>query len=122
MDKKKILVVDDEVAIGDILRINLEKEGYAVAVATDGEEGIAAYLQFKPDVVTMDITMPNMNGIESLKEILRMDRKAKIVMISAAGQQKRIIEAIKLGAKRFITKPFEEEDVISCMDSLIKEM
>ena len=69
----------------------------------------------------MDITMPNMNGMESLKEILAMDKNAMVVMISAAGQQKKIIEAIKLGAKRFITKPFEEEDVVSCMDSLLKE-
>ena len=121
--KGTVVIIDDSKLSRKVLRKMLEDEGYAViAEATDGEEGIAAYLQFKPDVVTMDITMPNMNGIESLKEILRMDRKAKIVMISAAGQQKKIIEAIKLGAKRFITKPFEEEDVISCMDSLIKEM
>ena len=119
--KGTVVVVDDSKLSRKVLRNLLEEEGYAViAEATDGEEGIAAYLQYRPDVVTMDITMPNMNGIESLKEILSMDKKAKVVMISAAGQQKKIIEAIKLGAKRFITKPFEKEDVISCMDSVLK--
>ena len=121
--KGTVVVVDDSKLSRKVLRNMLEDAGYAViAEATDGEEGIAAYLQYKPDVVTMDITMPNMNGMESLQEILRMDRKAKVVMISAAGQQKKIIEAIKLGAKRFITKPFEKEDVLTCMDSLLKEM
>lgn len=120
--KGTVVVVDDSKLSRKVLRNMLEDAGYAViAEATDGEEGIAAYLQYKPDVVTMDITMPNMNGMESLQEILRMDRKAKVVMISAAGQQKKIIEAIKLGAKRFITKPFEKEDVLTCMDSLLKE-
>lgn len=119
--KGTVVVVDDSKLSRKILRNILEEAGYAViAEATDGEEGIAAYLQFKPDVVTMDITMPNMNGMESLKEILAMDKKAQVVMISAAGQQKKIIEAIKLGAKRFITKPFEEDDVVSCMESLLK--
>ena len=119
--KGTVVIVDDSKLSRKVLRKILEDAGYAViSEATDGEEGISAYLQFKPDVVTMDITMPNMNGMESLKEILYMDRKANVVMISAAGQQKKIIEAIKLGAKRFITKPFDEEDVISCMDSLLK--
>ena len=119
--KGTVVIVDDSKLSRKVLRNMLEEAGYAViAEATDGEEGIAAYLQFKPDIVTMDITMPNMNGMESLKEILVMDKKAQVVMISAAGQQKKIVEAIKLGAKRFITKPFEEEDVISCMDSLMK--
>lgn len=119
--KGTVVIVDDSKLSRKVLRNMLEEAGYAViAEATDGEEGIATYLQFKPDIVTMDITMPNMNGMESLKEILYMDKSANVVMISAAGQQKKIVEAIKLGAKRFITKPFEEEDVISCMDSIMK--
>lgn len=119
--KGTVVIVDDSKLSRKVLRHMLEEEGYAViAEATDGEEGIAAYLQYKPDVVTMDITMPNMNGMESLKEILSMDKKAKVVMISAAGQQKKIIEALKIGAEKFITKPFEKEDVLSCMDSLLK--
>jgi len=119
--KGTVGIIDDSKLSRKLLRNILEEAGYAVITeATDGEEGIAAYLQFKPDVLTMDITMPNMDGIESLKEIKSIDRNAKIVMISAAGQQKKIIEALKLGAEKFITKPFEKEDVISCMDTIFK--
>lgn len=119
--KGTVVIVDDSKLSRKILRNMLEEEGYAViAEATDGEEGIAAYLQFKPDVITMDITMPNMNGIESLREILSVDRKAKVVMISAAGQQKKIIEALKIGAQKFITKPFEKTEVISCIETIVK--
>ncbi len=119
--KGTVVVVDDSKLSRKILRNMLEEEGYAVvAEATDGEEAISAYLQYKPDVMTMDITMPNMNGIESIREILSIDRNAKIIMISAAGQQKKIIEALKLGAQRFITKPFEKNEVISCVESIVK--
>ena len=119
--KATVGIIDDSKLSRKLLRNILEDAGYAViAEATDGEEGIAAYLQYKPDILTMDITMPNMDGIESLREIKSIDRNATVVMISAAGQQKKMIEAIKLGAEKFITKPFEAEDVISCMDSLLK--
>ena len=120
--KGTVVIVDDSKLSRKILRNILEEEGYAVvAEATDGEEGIAAYLQFKPDVVTMDITMPNMNGIESLKEILAMDKKAQVMMISAAGQQKKIIQALKLGAKKFVTKPFEANEVISNIEGMMNQ-
>ena len=119
--KGTVVVVDDSKLSRKILRKMLEDEGYAVvAEATDGEEAISAYLQYKPDVMTMDITMPNMNGIEAIREILSIDRSAKIVMISAAGQQKKIIEALKLGAQKFITKPFEKNEVISCIEAVVK--
>lgn len=119
--KGTVVIVDDSKLSRKVLRNMLEEEGYAViAEATDGEEAISAYLQYKPDIITMDITMPNMNGIESIREILSIDRNAKIIMISAAGQQKKIIEALKLGAQRFITKPFEKNEVISCVEAIIK--
>ena len=118
---KQILICDDAAFMRMMLKDILVKEGYeVVGEAVNGADGVEKYNSLKPDLVTMDITMPNMNGMESLKEILYMDKNAKVVMISAAGQQKKIVEAIKLGAKRFITKPFEKDDVISCMDSLLK--
>ena len=114
--KGTVVIVDDSKLSRKLLRNMLEEEDYAVvAEATDGEEAISAYLQYKPDIMTMDITMPNMNGIEAVREILSIDEDAKIIMISAAGQQKKIIEALK-----FVTKPFEKSEVISCVDEVMK--
>lgn len=119
--KGTVVVVDDSKMSRKILRNLLEEAGYAVvAEATDGEEGIAAYMQYKPDIITLDITMPNLDGIEALKEIIKEDKNAKAVMISAAGQQQKIIEALKIGAEKFITKPFEKNEVISCIESMMK--
>jgi len=119
--KGRVVVVDDSKMSRKILRNILEEAGYAVVEeATDGEEAIAAYMQYKPDILTLDITMPNMDGIEALKEIMSLDRRAKVVMISAAGQQKKIIEALKLGPQKFVTKPFEQDEVIECVDAMMK--
>lgn len=120
--KGTIGVVDDSKMSRKILRNILEGAGYAViAEATDGEEGIAAYMQYKPDILTLDITMPNMDGIEALREIMSVDKKARVIMISAAGQQQKIIEALKIGAEKFITKPFEPNDVIENIDSMMRK-
>ena len=120
--KGTVAVVDDSKMSRKILRNILEGAGYAViAEATDGEEGIAVYMQYKPDILTMDITMPNMDGIEALREIMSVDKKANVIMISAAGQQQKIIEALKIGAKQFVTKPFEPHDVIAHIDGMMKK-
>ncbi len=120
--KGTVAVVDDSKMSRKILRNILEGAGYAViAEATDGEEGIAAYMQYKPDILTLDITMPNMDGIEALREIMSVDKKARVIMISAAGQQQKIIEALKIGAEKFITKPFEPNDVIANIDGMLKK-
>ena len=120
--KGTVVIVDDSKMSRKILRHILEEAGYAVvAEATDGEEGIAAYMQYKPDVITLDITMPNMDGIEALREILSVDRNARAIMISAAGQQQKIIEALKIGAEKFITKPFEPSDVLVDIDGMLKK-
>lgn len=120
--KGTIVVVDDSKMSRKILRNILEGAGYAVvAEATDGEEGVAAYMQYKPDVITLDITMPNLDGIGALKAIIEADKNARAIMISAAGQQQKIIEALKLGAEKFITKPFEPNDVIANIDNMLKK-
>lgn len=120
--KGTVAVVDDSKMSRKILRNILEEAGYAViAEATDGEEGIAVYMQYKPDILTLDITMPNMDGIEALREIMSVDKKARVIMISAAGQQQKIIEALKIGAEKFITKPFEPNDVIANIDGILKK-
>ncbi|MBQ5851398.1 MAG: response regulator [Lachnospiraceae bacterium] len=117
--KETVLIVDDSKMSRKVLRDILEKQGYQiVGEAVDGVEGVNEYNRLKPDIVTMDVTMPNMDGILALSKIIENDPNAKVVMISAAGQQKRIIEAIKIGAKKFITKPFDQEDIIKNLSDL----
>jgi len=112
--KGTVLVVDDSKMSRKMLKAILEDAGYSViADATDGEKAVEAYKQHKPDLVTLDITMPNMDGIEALKQILEVNSSAKVIMITAAGQQSKLIAALKYGAKKFITKPFEKEEVIA---------
>lgn len=117
--KTSVLVVDDSRMSRKMLCAILEEEGYAViAEAANGEEGVEAYKQYHPAIVTMDITMPKMDGIAALAAIKAYDSEARVVMITAAGQQQKIIEALKLGAGRFITKPFEQSEVVATMQSI----
>ncbi len=121
LSKGGILVVDDSKMSRKMLRTILEEGGYTVvAEAANGEEGLKAYRQYCPEVVTMDITMPRMDGIAALEQIKACDSGAKVVMITAAGQQQKIIEALKLGAEKFITKPFESKEVLAVMGSVMK--
>lgn len=109
----KILIVDDAVFIRLTLKLMLEKNGYQVAgEAVNGSEAILKYKELRPDLVTMDITMPQMDGITSLKAIKRIDPGAKVVMITALGHESAVKEAILSGASGFIVKPFVEEQVI----------
>lgn len=111
--KGSILVVDDSALIRKMLRALLENNGYSVVgEAANGKEAVEMYKSLKPDVVTLDITMPVMDGVSALKEIIGIDADAKAVMITAAGQQDKVVEALKLGALQFIMKPFNEEDVL----------
>lgn len=111
--KGTVMIVDDSALIRKMLRALLEKNGYAVtAEACDGEEAVRKYKENKVDVVTLDITMPKMDGVTALKEIMAYDKEAKVMMITAAGQQDKIVEALKSGALQFIMKPFNEEDVL----------
>lgn len=109
-----IMIVDDLAFIKLLLKDLIEKAGFRViGEASDGEEAIEMYQEKKPDLVLLDITMPKMDGITALKKILALDPGAKVIMCSALGQQRLIVQAIQLGAKDFIVKPFRPERVIS---------
>jgi two-component system chemotaxis response regulator CheY len=111
--KGKVLVVDDAAFMRMMIKDILTKEGYEIAgEAANGREAVEKFSQLKPDVVTMDITMPGMNGIEALKQILNHNSNAKVVMVSAMGQDKLIIEALEAGAVDFIVKPFQPKKVV----------
>lgn len=103
-----ILIVDDSLVMRMQLKSMIEKLNLqVVGEAENGEVAIRKYKELKPDLVTMDITMPEMNGIEAVKEIMKINSNAKIVMCSAMGQQSMILDAIQAGAKDFIVKPFD---------------
>ncbi len=113
-----VLVVDDAAFMRMMLKEILEKNGLkVVGEATTGDEAVSLYKELNPDLVTMDITMPEKNGIEALKEIIAADPDAKVLMCSAMGQQAMVLDAIQAGAKDFIVKPFQEDRV---MDSIRK--
>ena len=116
----RVLVVDDSRMSRVMLCSILQKAGLEVAAeAANGEDAVEAYKQHKPDIVTLDITMPKMDGLEALGHILKFDPAAKVVMITAAGQQDKLIKALKTGAKRFINKPFNEDEIISNIKELL---
>jgi len=107
------MIVDDAAFMRKRIRNILLKHGYeVVAEGENGREAVDFYQQHSPDLVTMDITMPEMDGIEALQKIMDLDPKARVVVVSAMGQQSMVIKAIKSGAKDFIVKPFEPDRVI----------
>lgn len=115
-----ILLVDDSRTSRKILRNILESAGHTIVdEATDGEQAIEKYIASKPDVITLDITMPVMDGIEALKQIKIVDSDAKVIMVSASSQKEKLIEAVKYGAEDFIAKPFEPSQIITVLDKLI---
>ena len=115
-----ILIVDDSRTSRRILSNILLENGHAVAgEAKNGEEAIALYGQLKPDLVTMDITMPVMDGIAALAKIREADANAKVIMITAAGQKEKVAEALKLGAAEFVTKPFSTEEVLKVIENVM---
>ncbi|HEY8528869.1 MAG TPA: response regulator [Paenibacillaceae bacterium] len=117
---KRILIVDDAAFMRMMIRDILTKNGYeVVGEAQDGIQAIERYKELQPDLVTMDITMPEMDGITALKEIRKMDANAKVIMCSAMGQQAMVIDAIQAGAKDFIVKPFQADRVIEAVKKTI---
>lgn len=115
----RILIVDDAIFIRNTLKMMLEKNNFeVVGTAGNGIEAIQQYKMLHPDAVTMDITMPDMDGLEALQKIRELDKNAKIVMITAVGKEEAVRQAIMLGARNFIVKPFQEDKVISVMNKL----
>ena len=120
MSKPKILIVDDAAFMRMMLKDILTKGGFEIAgEAADGVEAVAKYNELKPDLVTLDITMPNKDGIQALKEIKAADPNATCVMCSAMGQQSMVIEAIQSGAKDFIVKPFQADRVLESIRKVL---
>jgi len=121
MSDKRILVVDDAAFMRMMLKDIFVKNGFIVCgEAQDGYEAIEKYRALKPDIVIMDINMPNMDGPVALQEILKEFPDAKIVMCSAMGQESHLVEAIKAGAVEFITKPFHADRIISTVTKVLK--
>lgn len=111
----KILINDDSLLLRKKLREELEKLGCEVFEAKDGREVIEAYSQFRPDGVFMDIVMPQMGGLEALKEIKAIDPKAKVIMLSSTGTAAKLLEALKLGAMDFIQKPYNSSQIAKAL-------
>ena len=116
----KILIVDDAAFMRMMIKDILSKNGYeVVGEAENGAVAVNKYAEVKPDLVLMDITMPEKDGIQALKEIRSNDANAKVIMCSAMGQQAMVIEAIQSGAKDFIVKPFQADRVIEAVKKVI---
>ena len=114
---KNILVVDDAAFMRMMIKDILTKNGYNVA--GDGAKALEKYNEVKPDLVLMDITMPEVDGIQALKNIKAADPNAKVIMCSAMGQQAMVIESIQAGAKDFIVKPFQPDRVLEAVKKVV---
>lgn len=113
----RVLVVDDAGFMRNALKLMLEKNAFEICgEAENGKIAIEKYNELKPDIVTMDITMPEKTGIEALADIMKMDPNAKIIMVSALGQESFVREAVLAGAKGFIVKPFKEEAILKALE------
>ncbi|MGE5704309.1 MAG: response regulator [Clostridia bacterium] len=111
----RILIVDDAAFMRQILVQMLEDRHEVCGVACNGVEAVHKYKELQPDIVTMDVTMPEMQGIDAVREIIGIDPDARILMCSAMGQRQMVIEAIKAGAKDFIVKPFQKDKILDAV-------
>ncbi|GFP25892.1 two-component system, chemotaxis family, chemotaxis protein CheY [Candidatus Hakubella thermalkaliphila] len=117
---RQVLIIDDTAFMRMTLKNILEKNGYqVVGEAEDGQVAVDKYMELRPDLVIMDITMPRMDGITAIKKIIEADPEAKIVVCSAMGQKALVIEALSAGAKDFIVKPFQAERIINAVQKVI---
>ena len=119
----RVLIVDDSEVFRYKIRMLLEEEGHTiVGEASNGAEGFESYKELRPDVTTMDVTMPIMDGIEALKQIMQFDPSAKVIMVAASAQENKISEAFILGAFDFLPKPFDMERVSEIVARIMSGM
>lgn len=117
---KSVLIVDDAVVMRMMIKNILSKNGFeVVGEAQNGVEAVDKYQQLKPDLVTMDMVMPEMDGITAVKQIVSQDPAAKIIMCTSMGQQALVVEAIQAGAKSFITKPFQPNKILETIGKVL---
>ena len=117
---KKILIVDDAQFMRTMLKKLVEENGYEVVdQAVNGEEAVAKYKESSPDLVTMDITMPKMDGIEATREIMDIDPDANVIVCSAMGQKPMVVESLEAGAKDFIVKPIKPKKVKEALNNIL---
>ena len=120
--KKKVLIVDDATFIRNKIRKVIEKidNVEVVGEASNGDDAITLYKELRPDLVTMDLIMPKSDGIKAIEEIMKFDKEAQIVVISALGQELTITDALNKGAREYIKKPFKEEDIYRRIERFLK--
>lgn len=117
---KTVLVVDDAAFMRMMIRDILAKEGYVIHEAVNGRDAIKKYAEIRPDLVTMDITMPEMSGLDALREIRTKDPAARVLIVSAMGQQRMIVEALESGAMDFLVKPFQPTRVVETVKKCLQ--
>lgn len=116
---KRVLIVDDAAFMRISIRNIISKNGYEVAgEAGNGAEAVQKYMELRPDITTMDITMPEVNGLEALKQIRKIEPSAVVIMVSALGQESMVRDAVMAGAKGFVVKPFKEETIMAALSKL----
>ncbi len=119
---ENVMIVDDAIFMRTVLKKMLTEEGYEViAEAGTGKEAISKAKEFKPDIITLDITMPEMDGVTAIAGILEVSPESKIIMCSAMGQQPMVVDAIKEGAKDFIVKPFQKARVLQAIENVLEK-
>src|SRR5207244_8036942 len=116
----RILVVDDSDAVRDICRKFLEASGHEVTEAEDGEEALRLYQADPPDGVLLDITMPGLSGLQVLARLREIDPNARVSMLTALNEEGRVLEAVRLGARDYVVKPFQSRRVLDAVDRLLE--
>jgi two-component system response regulator (stage 0 sporulation protein F) len=118
---KKVLIVDDQKGVRRLLEELFKKEGYEVSLAVDGKDSLDQVKSSTPDVILMDMKMPNMNGLEASQEILRINNQIPIIMMTAYGEMDVVQKALEAGVKRYITKPFDIIDLRDMVRSVLDQ-